>query len=207
MTESGTVGDRQPDRPENPVDEAATARATVDVRGIVTGWSEGARRLLGFRAAEAIGRPATELFAGEPPGETLRSLAALPRWHGTATLQHRDGSRRTVRLLAHRREAEGGGSEWLVLSPLARSPAPPEDDTLVREAFAQSPCTTALYDPGLRLLGANKDMERVIGLPEEAMRGLRVSSGRPIRRANGRNSACGARWRPANARTCRSPCA
>lgn len=42
-------------------------------------------------------------------------------------------------------------------------------------AFAQSPSTMALYGTDLRLRRANADMERVIGLSEEAMRGLRVS--------------------------------
>ncbi|MDX3578957.1 MULTISPECIES: SpoIIE family protein phosphatase [unclassified Streptomyces] len=179
MTGSETADDdRAAWRPDDPVDESATARATVDPDGIVTGWSEGARLLLGYRSAEVIGRPAAPLLAGEPPAETLRSLQTLPRWNGTATLLHRDGHRLAVNLLAHRREpdcGDNGGGGWLLVSPLARPSPPLQDDALVMWAFNRSPSTTALYDTGLRLRRANADMERVIGLPEAAMQGLRVS--------------------------------
>ena len=170
--------DRAACRPDDLIDESATARATVDPDGIVTGWSEGARRLLGYRPAEVIGRPAAPLLAGEPPAETLCSLQTLPRWTGTATLLHRDGHRLAVNLLAQRREPDcedNGGGEWLLVSPLAQPSAPLQDDALVMWAFTRSPSTAALYDTGLRLRRANADMERVIGLPEAAMQGLRVS--------------------------------
>ncbi|MFH9550158.1 SpoIIE family protein phosphatase [Streptomyces sp. NPDC017435] len=179
MTGSDTAGDdRATWRPDDPIDESATASAGVDSNGIVTGWSEGARRLLGYRSTEVIGRPAASLLAGEPPVETLRSLKTLPRWNGTATLLHRDGHHLAVNLLAHRREPDGeakGGGEWLVVSPLDRPASPLHDESLVMWAFTRSPFTTALYDTGLRLRRANADMERVIGMPEAAMRGLRVS--------------------------------
>ncbi|WP_405525126.1 SpoIIE family protein phosphatase [Streptomyces canus] len=179
MTGSETADDdRAAGRPDDLIDESATARATVDPDGIVTGWSEGARRLLGYRPTEVIGRTATPLFVGEPPAEMLRSLQTLPRWNGTATLLHRDGHRLAVNLLAHRREPDGkdnGSVEWLLVSPLTRPSSPLQDDALVMWAFTRSPSTTALYDTGLRLRRANADMERVIGLPEAAMQGLRVS--------------------------------
>jgi PAS domain S-box-containing protein len=91
---------------------------------------------------------------------------------------HRDGHRVTVNLLAHHLVPEGeddGGGEWLLVSPLARPSSPAHDDALVMWAFTRSPFTMALYDTGLRLRRANADMERVIGLPEAAMQGLRVS--------------------------------
>ncbi|WP_162931147.1 SpoIIE family protein phosphatase [Streptomyces sporangiiformans] len=178
MTRSETAGDDRAARRKDPVDETATARATVDSRGIVTGWSEGARRLLGYRPAEVVGQDAAGLLSGEPPAETLRSLKTLPRWNGTATLLHQDGHRLTLNLLAHHRESDseaGSDGAWFVVCPLARPPSPSQDDALVLRAFTQSPCTTAFYDTGLRLRWANADMERVIGLSEEAMQGLRVS--------------------------------
>ena len=83
MTGSDTAGDdRAAWQPDDLIDESATARAEVDPHGIVTGWSEGARRLLGYPSTEIIGRPAASLLAGEPPAETLRSLKTLPRWNG-----------------------------------------------------------------------------------------------------------------------------
>lgn len=155
------------------VDEAATARVVVDGHGVVTGWNEGARRLLGHRAPEVIGWNAAALLADPAPTEVLNSLTGLPRWSGTAKLLHRDGHRLTVGLLAHRRES--GGDDWLLVSPVTRPSPTPEDDTFVRRSFAQAPSAMALYDIGLRLRWANADMERVMGLSEAEMRGLRVT--------------------------------
>ncbi|MEO3752419.1 SpoIIE family protein phosphatase [Streptomyces sp. B6B3] len=158
-------------------EDPATARAVLDARGTVTRWSEGARRLLGYPAAEVVGRPAARLLAEEPPAERLRSLRALPMWHGTVPLRHRDGRRVAVDLLAHHREPDrvgGPDGGWFLVSPLARSRPPVQEDALLRWAFDQSRSTMALYDTDLRLLRANADAERVLGLPEAAIRGLRV---------------------------------
>lgn len=156
------------------VDEAATARVVVDGHGVVTAWNEGARRLLGHRAPEMIGRSGAVLLADAAPAHVLDSLTGLPRWSGTATLLHRDGHRLTVGLLAHHRENDGA-DDWLLVSPVTRPAPTPEDDAFVRRSFAQAPSTMALYDTGLRLRWANADMERVVGLSEREMRGLRVT--------------------------------
>ncbi|MEU1107002.1 SpoIIE family protein phosphatase [Streptomyces tibetensis] len=161
--------------PEGLADDTLTAKALVDERGVVTGWNEGARRLLGYRASEVVGRPGAALLADEPPPGLLSSLLTLPRWNGAAALLHRQGHPLTVNLLAHLRRNDGGHREWLLLSAVSRLAVSPDDDAFLRNSFTQSTCTTALYDTGLRLVRANADMERVIGLPEEAMRGLRVS--------------------------------
>ncbi|MFJ4280506.1 SpoIIE family protein phosphatase [Streptomyces massasporeus] len=161
--------------PEGLVDEALTAKALVDGQGIVTGWSEGARRLLGYPASEVIGRPGSALLADRVPPEAMSSLLTLPRWSGRATLLHREGHALTVNLLAHLRRDGDGHAEWLLLAAAGLPGVSPDDDAFLRRSFTQSTCTTALYDTGLRLVRANADMERVIGLSEEAMRGLRVS--------------------------------
>ncbi|MEU0221223.1 SpoIIE family protein phosphatase [Streptomyces sp. NPDC006265] len=163
------------DSSEGFVDDAATAKAVVDERGIVTAWSDGAHRLLGYGAWEVVGRPGAALLADGLPPEALSSLLTLPRWSGRATLLHREGHALTVNLLAHLRQDEDGHGEWLLLTPVSSLRVSPDDDVFLRQSFTQSTCTTALYDTGLRLVRANTDMERVIGLPEEAMRGLRVS--------------------------------
>jgi PAS domain S-box-containing protein len=48
----------------------ASAAMVVDARGIVTGWSEGARRLTGHPAEEAVGRAARALLAEDAPSGT-----------------------------------------------------------------------------------------------------------------------------------------
>ncbi|MGK5694997.1 SpoIIE family protein phosphatase [Streptomyces sp. URMC 128] len=154
-------------------DGAATARVVVNDLGVVTAWNEGARRLLGYRAPEVVGRKAAALLADAAPAHVLDSLTGLRRWSGTATLLHRDGHRLTVGLLAHRRTVDA--DDWLLVSPVARPAPTPADDAFVRRSFAQAPYSMALYDTGLRLRWANTDMERVMGLSEQEMRGLRVT--------------------------------
>ena len=160
-------------RSQERIDESATARVVVDEHGVVTAWNEGARRLLGHQAPEVVGRNATVLLADAAPTHVLDSLTGLRRWSGTVTLLHRDGHRLTVGMLAHHRENDG--DDWLLVSPVTRPAPTSEGDTFVRRSFAQAPQTMALYDAGLRLRWANADMERVMGLSEEEMRGLRVT--------------------------------
>ncbi|MER6014395.1 SpoIIE family protein phosphatase [Streptomyces bluensis] len=178
------------------IDEAATARVSLDEKGTVTGWNAGAERLLGYGAAEMVGRGGAVLLAdGFPTGtesagiesagiesagtsaeEFIRSLATLPRWNGRMALRHRDGRRVEVPVLAHHRTLVTGKTDWLMVSPLTGTGPEPEDDRLTGWSFAQTPCCTmALYDAGLRLRRANGDMERAIALTEGEMRGLRVS--------------------------------
>ncbi|MFI0960212.1 SpoIIE family protein phosphatase [Streptomyces sp. NPDC021080] len=156
--------------PVHPLDEAATARAVIDGNGTLIHWSEGARRLLGYTSEEVEGRPAADLLA---PGSTgPRPEAGGDRRSGVLDLRHRDGPVLSVWLLAHRLERSG---DWLVLTPLeGREPRTPEDPLAVA-ALAQAPCALAVYDERLRLYGFNDAMSEVIGLPEERIRGLRVS--------------------------------
>ncbi|MFC9288007.1 SpoIIE family protein phosphatase [Streptomyces sp. NPDC057052] len=163
--------------PEYPFDEAATARVVIDDTSTVVGWNEGARALLGWDPAEVVGRPAGELLA-----EGTLPAAAAPRWDGTLALRHRDGRSVRVWLLAHHRPPrDGAPATWLVVSPLPRAGARSPDDTLATAALTQAPCAVAVYDERLRLVRINDAMAGIIGLPEERVRGLRVSEigGRP----------------------------
>ena len=101
------------------VGKTLTARATVDEQGTVTGWSQGAERLLGYTSAQVLGRPAVSLLAEEPPADELPALSELPRWHGILALRHRSGHRLEARVLAHHRTPESGAAaarEWLLVS-------------------------------------------------------------------------------------------
>ncbi|MGP3944037.1 SpoIIE family protein phosphatase [Streptomyces sp. 6N106] len=176
-------------RPNPPPGAPDLATATVDDHGVVTGWSEGARRLLGYRAEEVVGRAAGELRAertagnaGEGAGPCLVDRA---RWSGRVALCHRDGRRVDVELLAHRGPVDGGSAGWLLVCAAPREPLPQEP--LPREsssqepgapadrAFAQCPCVLAVFDTELRLVSANADMEAATARSEEQMRGLRLT--------------------------------
>ncbi|MFH8768967.1 SpoIIE family protein phosphatase [Streptomyces sp. NPDC017958] len=151
-----------------------TATATIDEQGILTGWSEGAQRLLGHEASEVVGRPASALLAAEA-GSARRTLAGRDRWNGTVPLRHRDGRRLEQGLLAHRRTSATGAVDWLVVTAVADRPQPPRGEPLEEWTFIQSPFPLAIFDTEQRLMRANRRLERALSLPEAAMRGLRLT--------------------------------
>ncbi|MEU9173885.1 SpoIIE family protein phosphatase [Streptomyces sp. NPDC048420] len=161
-----------------PVDEALTARVTLDEHATVTGWNAGAERLLGYSAAQIVGRTAAGLLAEPIPVEDLRTIEELPRWHGKVSVRHRDGHRLEIRVLAHHRTPETGTREWFLVSALTSKQPQPADETLVSRSFAQSPsCAQALYDTGLRARWVNEAMERALGLTKDDLLGLRTAEG------------------------------
>ncbi|EPD68219.1 SpoIIE family protein phosphatase [Streptomyces sp. HGB0020] len=166
--------------PVYPFDDAGTARAVIDARGTLAGWNGGARRLLGWTAADVVGRPAADLLIGEATGAVFDPEGS--RWHGLVTLRHRNGSDVSVWVLAHRTEAaDDGTSEWLVVTPLDGDGPRLADDPLDHAGLLQSPCAVAICDDRLRLRRLNDVMAELLGLPEEHVRGLRLSevSGKP----------------------------
>ncbi|MFD8517780.1 PAS domain-containing protein [Streptomyces antimycoticus] len=61
-----------------PLDMVYLATATMDSHCVVTGWSDGAQRLLGYRPEEIVGRAVTELWAGETAAEAVGALPGRP---------------------------------------------------------------------------------------------------------------------------------
>ncbi|MER7575341.1 SpoIIE family protein phosphatase [Streptomyces sp. NPDC126514] len=157
--------------PHDPIDDGATARAVIDEHGTLVEWNAGARRLLGWSAADVVGRPAAELLAdGSVP------VPAGPRWDGTLPLRHQDGHRVRVWLLAHHRSpGEDRPAHWLVVTPLEAGGSRSPGDPLATAALTQSPCAVAVYDERMRLSRINDAMADVLGLPEERIQGLRIS--------------------------------
>ncbi|MEU0678024.1 SpoIIE family protein phosphatase [Streptomyces sp. NPDC006172] len=164
-----------PERPDASAPESAfTATATINEQGIVTGWSEGARRLLGYAASEVVGRPAVGLLADDI-GETIRRPpAGRERCSGTVALRHREGHRLELRVLAHRRMSHGGITEWRVVSAVAAKRYAPRGEPLKEWTFSQSPDILAIFDTDLRLVAANAAMEHALSLAEAEMRGLHL---------------------------------
>ncbi|MEU9477008.1 SpoIIE family protein phosphatase [Streptomyces sp. NPDC048191] len=150
-----------------------TATATIDEQGIVTSWSEGAQRLLGYDSPTVVGRPAAVLLAAD--GSAARRIATgNARWNGTVPLWHRDGRLLELGVLAHRRTSDTGVTDWLVVSAVTARTQPPRGEPLEEWTFLQSPFPLAIFDGDLRLVRANRRMEHALALPEAAMRGLRL---------------------------------
>jgi PAS domain S-box-containing protein len=139
----------------------------------VTGWSEGAGKLLGYSSEQILGRPAASLLAGAASDSPPSS--ELPRWHGTLALRHRDGHRLEARVPAHHRTPDDGTGDWLLVSAVTGLQPHPDDDALVWRSFLDSPSSgTSVFDTRLRFRRANRAGRGSLGLSEDYMRGLRL---------------------------------
>ncbi|WP_443065203.1 PAS domain-containing protein [Streptomyces sp. NBC_00536] len=136
----------------------------VDPDGMVSGWSEGGRLLLGWTAEETVGRPVTDLIAGRPPGFPEHLGSDLT---GVVPLRHRDGSTADAVLTAHPlRGADGRALGHVVTAQLwGHRPV------IADRAFEQCPFALGVYDPQLRFLWVNASACRVMAHSEEQVLG------------------------------------
>ncbi|MFJ8546136.1 SpoIIE family protein phosphatase [Streptomyces sp. NPDC093586] len=142
--------------------EHASAAAIVDAHGTVTGWSEGARRLTGYPAEEAVGRAARELLAQEAPPGTVSALS------GVALVRHRDGS--AVELTLRGCPLLGADGRPCGYAVTAR----PRDEpalTLTGESFQQASLSMSVHDTRHRYLRINDTARRMLGMSEEELIG------------------------------------
>ncbi|MET8451851.1 PAS domain-containing protein, partial [Streptomyces sp. NPDC005209] len=148
------------------------ATAVVDAQGIVTGWSAGAERLLGYARREVVGRPAARLLG--PGADIEKGLYPAPGGRNrTILLRHRDGRNVEVQMRAYPSCDREGRTQRFIVA------APPEqvqpDPSTGEEAFAQCHVPVMVYDSALRVLRASAGAARELGMGEEQMRGRRVT--------------------------------
>ena len=145
-------------REEERVVPSGDALAVIDAHGTLTGWSEGARRLTGYTAADVTGRPAADLVAGDP-----RTVWRELRASGAAVVavRHRDG--RWVESALRLSPVLGQRRAYVVTA------AP--DDTrrdLGELAFRQASVSMSVFDTEQRYLRMNDVACAVMGQPEAA---------------------------------------
>ncbi len=142
--------------------EHVSATAVIDTAGVVTGWSEGARRLTGYTAEEVVGRAARELLAEDPPGPAVAALK------GTVVLRHRDGSPITRFV----ETCPLAGSDGTPVAYVLTAPPPaPRAPTVAEQAFQQASMSMSVFDSDQHYLRVNEVACRVMGVPEEALLG------------------------------------
>ncbi|MEV5440699.1 SpoIIE family protein phosphatase [Streptomyces sp. NPDC052682] len=142
--------------------EHASAAVVIDARGFVTGWSEGARRLTGYPAEEAVGRAVRDLLAEDVPP------AATPSLTGVVRVRHRDGSPVALLVSACPVTAADGTPGGYVIT--ARPPGEPET-SLAGQAFQQASMSMSVFDTRQRYLRLNAEACRVMGVSEEVLLG------------------------------------
>ncbi|GKQ40482.1 SpoIIE family protein phosphatase [Streptomyces sp. A012304] len=142
--------------------EHVVAAAVIDARGIVTGWSEGARVLTGHAAEDVVGRPAADLLAEDPPPRTDGA------WIGPVVVRHRDGSPVSLTVTACPVVGPDGTPAGLTLTA-ERPPAP--EATLAGRAFQQASMSMSVFDTRQRYLRLNDAACKVMGVPEDVLLG------------------------------------
>ncbi|MDT3728646.1 SpoIIE family protein phosphatase [Streptomyces sp. DSM 41972] len=157
----------------------ASAALVVDARGVVTGWSEGARLLTGFSADEAVGRPLRDLLAVEPGGgDDPPGRPVVPV--GVVTVRHRDGRPVTLRLAVCPVHGPGDADAGHVVTAL---PAGAEETTLAGRVFEQSSLPISVFDAEHRFIRLNAAAAEVMGGSEQDL------IGRPFSEVAGQGAA------------------
>ncbi|MET9913249.1 SpoIIE family protein phosphatase [Streptomyces sp. NPDC006476] len=148
--------------------EHGSAAVIVDAGGMVTGWSEGARRLTGYTADETVGRAVRELLVEAPSAEALATLA------GRVVVRHRDGSSVSLDARACPVTGEGGAAAGHVITVEAAG-GPRESELLAARAFQQASMSMSVFDTRQRYLRLNDVACRVMGVSEDVLRGRHFS--------------------------------
>lgn len=154
------------------------AAAVIAGDGTVIGWTRGAEALLGYPAAEVVGRSAALLLTGPPDARRTAAVAARCRagsgWSGLVPLRARDGRSLDIDIRATASFLIAGREGFLVsgreLTPHWTMRGSVLDDFLTR-----SPVGMAVLDPDLRYLWLNDTLERFGGVPREQRLGRRPS--------------------------------
>ncbi|WLW58742.1 SpoIIE family protein phosphatase [Streptomyces sp. YU58] len=147
-------------------DAPATA-LVVDPDGVVSGWSESGRLLLGWTVEDAVGRPLTDLLAAPPPPGFPGGHDGGPDHTGLLPLRHRDGSTLDAVVSAHPLFGADGRAlgHAVTVHRWERRPV------IADLAFEQCPFALGVYDSELRFLWVNASACRVMAHSEEQVLG------------------------------------
>ncbi|MEV4048655.1 SpoIIE family protein phosphatase [Streptomyces sp. NPDC049744] len=149
--------------------EDSSAAMTVDARGLVTGWSDGARRLTGYAAEEAVGRRARDLLARDAPARPLaRTSPTGTALSGSVLIRHRDGHPVSLRLtVCPLLGADGAPDGYLATAEASGGPPP----ALIDDAVRQASLSLSVLDPDLRFVHVNDTACRMLGRSAEELVG------------------------------------
>ncbi|WP_411088916.1 SpoIIE family protein phosphatase [Streptomyces sp. 061-3] len=154
-----------------PVGMPGAAIAVVDAEGAVVGWTQAAERLVGYSAAEAIGRPAADMLSAA--GDAAKASAFVERcrarggWSGLAVVRHRDGGRLDLSLQVSPLSGQYGKDHWLISATDMAAVSPGAANGSVLESLIRAPIGISVRDLELRCTWVNDAMELHDGIPRE----------------------------------------
>ncbi|MFG2948433.1 SpoIIE family protein phosphatase [Streptomyces adustus] len=164
----------------SPRDMPEAAMAMLDAHGTVVAWTQAAQHLVGYSAAEVVGRSGAPVMP--LPQHALRSSAftgefcAQGGWSGLVAVCHRDGRTLDVALRISPLWGQGGQSRWLVSVTDCGTLSAGTMGQPVRESLlARTPIGIAVHDLQLRCTWVNDDMERHDGIPRDQRFGHRLT--------------------------------
>ncbi|MEG8278251.1 SpoIIE family protein phosphatase [Streptomyces sp. AHA2] len=161
------------------LDLLKVAAVVLDGDGFIALWSPEIEQLLGWTAAEALRQRADTLLIAPADRARGRKLFAQvssgDRWAGVFPLRHRDGTERAVEFRTMRLLDSEGRPHLLGLATDATTVRQVERDLALSHSLVnQTPLGIAVFDDGLRWVGVNPALERINGLPEDAVLGRRI---------------------------------
>ncbi|TPQ20876.1 ATP-binding SpoIIE family protein phosphatase [Streptomyces sporangiiformans] len=148
MTNRRALSDQHPDRSAHSPEPAT---ATVSPEGVVTGWSEGARRLLGYHASDVVGRTAADLLATVELSDAIGyTLTGSREWSGTAALRHQDGHRLDLTLHCYPSLDRNDAVQEFLVTAAMDAPEAEHDQRMLEWAFTQSSVAMSTFSKGSR---------------------------------------------------------
>ncbi|UGY94771.1 SpoIIE family protein phosphatase [Streptomyces gobiensis] len=178
--EGGSDRDGVTAAPGGLLDLLRVSAFVLDATGRIVLWSPEAERLFGYTAQEALGSYAGRLLVAERHLSLVKDLFARvmagARWSGVFPIQCRDGSMRPMEFRNMRLRDVDGEVYALGLAADAKTVRQLETDLAMSNSLVnQSPIGMALFDTDLRWLRINPALERMNGLPAEAMLGRKLA--------------------------------
>ncbi|MFF8916261.1 SpoIIE family protein phosphatase [Streptomyces sp. NPDC015032] len=168
----------QPSTPQHSFDTANEATAVVAGTGTVIGWTHSAEDLLGYHAAEVVGRSAGFLLA--MPEDPLRVAGIAERcragvgWSGVADVRRHDGQRVAVDLRVSA-AFHLDGRECFLVSGRERRTELAVGQSVLDAFLTSSPIGMAVMNPQLRYVWMNDTLEHIGGVPRAQRVGRRMS--------------------------------
>ncbi|MGW0710853.1 SpoIIE family protein phosphatase [Streptomyces sp. NPDC002643] len=161
------------------LDVLRVAALVLGSDGRIALWSPEAESLLGFTAAEALGQDAGHLLVAPEnrtrAHELFDRVRTGARWAGVFPVRHKDGSTRRVEFRTMQLRDARGDIHALGLGTDAETVRNVERDLALSHILvSQSPVGIAVFDTDLRWVRVNPSLERLNGVPEEAVLGRRV---------------------------------
>lgn len=150
-------------------DVADAAPLLLDAHGVVTSWTPGAERLLGYTASEVVGTDVAALLTPEDAAR-LPELAGRCRsdgdWAGLLTARRKDGRPVPVMVRVTPTVEPGRTRHWLVmLCDMAGAPGWDMSRTVLEQLASESPVGMAVVDTALRFVWSNAALEQFGGGP------------------------------------------